>query len=59
MNTRRTKFACPVCGYHLCAREDDKIICLRPTCEWNIPAKRKNDSSIPTLTELRKNEGEL
>lgn len=56
MNVRKPKFECPLCGYHLCARKNNEITCLRPTCEWAIPAKRREDNKIPTVIELKNNE---
>ena len=59
MNTRKNEFQCPACGYNLQARENDKIICLRVTCNWSIPYKRKTDIEMQTVNDLRAKEGEI
>jgi predicted small metal-binding protein len=45
---------CPKCNYHLRARQDNKIICLNNSCDWEIDAKRQSDIEIPELTNLRR-----
>ena len=57
MELRKREFKCPKCGYYIGARENDKVICMRP-CGWSVLSKRKSDKEIQTVAELRANEGE-
>ena len=52
-NRRKYPSECPICHFHLLAREDDKIICLRTVCNWSISAKRETDKEIPKISELK------
>lgn len=53
MNERR-KYKCPACGYHLLAREGDRVICLDNNCNWSTDVRRKEDYEIPDIQKLRK-----
>lgn len=50
---RRNFRGCPVCGYHLLARENDDIICLSNSCNWRVKAKRENDKNVNSISTLK------
>jgi uncharacterized Zn finger protein (UPF0148 family) len=50
----RRSYKCPKCGYHLLAREDGRVICLSPTCDWSTDVRRKEDYEIADISNLKK-----
>lgn len=49
------KNVCPECGYHILARKDDRIICLKPGgCDWSVESKRESDVELRTYAEIRR-----
>jgi len=53
MENRRS-YRCPKCGYHLLAREGDKVICLSYSCNWETEARRKEDYEIPDIQNIKR-----
>jgi len=52
---KERKNCCPVCGYKLIARSDNKIFCLRSGCEWFVDARRKDDmEKVPEIHTLKR-----
>jgi len=44
---------CPVDGYPL-FREDDKVICPKSGCTWQVDSKRDTDKHLPDFAEIKK-----
>jgi ribosomal protein S27AE len=53
-DNRQTR-GCPKCGFKILGGHDDKIICLRNNCDWQIDSKRFADRNIPKISELKNN----
>jgi DNA-directed RNA polymerase subunit RPC12/RpoP len=51
---RTNNNSCPECGFKLLALSANKIICLNTKCDYSIEAKRKDDSQIPNLNDIKK-----
>jgi hypothetical protein len=47
---------CPKCGRQLLAKEDNKILCLNPSCNWAIKEQELGNlgKDLPSVKELKK-----